>query len=521
MQASDACHRLRRRCVLHTMSKKPFLAQSALIIGVALTTFAAHADNVKPLSREDALWLDRVTYGIDSATIARFQQLGKAKFLDFQLNARDESLPSSVKTKIDAMPITHVNLAKTMQDLAAHRQEMKADGKTEAAIEQRKEYVRAGTDLVRQEINRELLRAVYSPAQLKEQMTWFWLNHFTVFARKGPEAWLVADYAERAIRPHAIGKFRDLVMATLTHPAMLVYLDNARNANGHINENYARELMELHTLGVNSGYSQKDVQELARVLTGVSVELQPRLARGGKFAPHPVGDSDATFFPARHDFGNKVLLGETIRGVGFDEVKKAVDILVRQPACAHFVSQKLAEYFVADQPPKDLVDAMARTFQRSDGDIADTLRTMLESKSFTASLGNKFKDPMHYVVSALRFAYDGSTDMDTDVAVNWLNTQGELPFGHQSPDGYALTESGWASSGQMSRRFEIARAIGAGRADKIDANSKQTPPNLPEGLFARTMQPYLSPTSMAALDKATSPIEWNTFLLSSPEFNYH
>ena len=493
----------------------------AVLCAVALAAAAARADGVKPLSREDALWLDRVTYGIDTATIARFQQLGKAKFLDFQLSARDESLPPPVKTKIEAMPIAHVDLAKTMQDFAANRKEIKADGKTEASKEQRREYAREGADLVRDEINRELLRAVYSPAQLKEQMVWFWLNHFSVFARKGPEPWLVSDYAERAIRPHAMGKFRDLVMATLTHPAMLVYLDNARNANGHINENYARELMELHTLGVDAGYTQKDVQELARVLTGVSVELQPRAAHGGRLAPQAVGDTDATFFPARHDFGDKVLLGQTIRGSGFDEVKKAVDILVRQPACAHFVSQKLAEYFVADQPPKGLVDAMAKTFQRSDGDIADTLRTMFESKDFTASLGKKFKDPMHYVVSALRFAYDGSTDMDTDVAVNWLNSQGELLFGHQSPDGYALTESGWASSGQLSRRFEIARAIGAGRAGKVDANTKQTPPNLPEGLFARTMQPYLSPTSMAALDQAKSPVEWNTFLLSSPEFNYH
>lgn len=480
---------------------------------------AAHADGVKPLSHEDALWLDRVTYGIDSSTIARFQQLGKKKFLDFQLSARDESLPAPIAAKIDAMAIAHVDMAKSLQDFAAHRKEIKADGKTDASKEQRREYARDGADRVREEINRELLRAVYSPAQLKEQMTWFWLNHFSVFARKGPEPWLVSDYVEKAIRPHTMGKFRDLVMATLTHPAMLVYLDNARNANGHVNENYARELMELHTLGVDAGYTQKDVQELARVLTGVSVELQPRAARG-RFAPQPIGEGDAMFFPARHDFGDKVLLGQTLRGSGFEEVKKAVDILVRQPACAHFVSQKLAEYFVADQPPKSLVDAMTNTFQQSDGDIAETLRTLFDSKEFTASLGTKFKDPMHYVVSALRFAYDGSTDMDTDVAVNWLNTQGEVPFGHQSPDGYALTESGWASSGQMSRRFEIARAIGAGRADKIDANSKQTPPNLPQGLFARTMQPFLSPTSMAALEQAKSPLEWNTFLLSSPEFNY-
>ena len=472
------------------------------------------------ISHDDLLWLNRITYGADTATIDRFGKLGRKKFLDDQLRATDDHLPTPLQQKIDAMPITHVDLSKTLADFGTRRREMKADGKTDPSQEQRKEYAREGADLVRQEINRELLRAVYAPDQLKEQMSWFWLNHFNVFARKGAEPWLISDYAEHAIRQHAMGKFRDLVMATLTHPAMLTYLDNARNANGHINENYARELMELHTLGVDAGYSQKDVQELARILTGVSVELAPRNGRGGKLKPESIGDSDATFFPARHDFGDKQLLGKTIHGSGYDEVKQAVDLLTRQPQCARFVSQRIAEYFVSDQPPQELLDAMARTFQRTDGDIAEVLRTMFESKAFDASLGKKFKDPMHYVVSALRFAYDGSTNVDTDVAVNWLNTQGELPFGHQSPDGYPLVESGWASSGQLTRRFDIARAIAAGRADRVDADTKQRPPELAAGLFVRTLYPYLSPTSLAALEHAKTPVEWNTFLLASPEFNY-
>jgi uncharacterized protein (DUF1800 family) len=497
-----ACAALSAACAAETPSAVANVAASATI------------------THEDLMWLNRVTYGADTATIERLHKLGRKKFLDEQLKANDDRLPASMQQKIDAMSIAHVDLSKTITDFGARRREKKADGKTEATQEQRKEYAREGADLVRQEINRELLRAVYAPDQLKEQMSWFWLNHFNVFARKGAEPWLVSDYAEHAIRPHAMGKFRDLVMATLTHPAMLVYLDNARNASGHINENYARELMELHTLGVAAGYSQKDVQELARILTGVSVELVPRDGRGGKLKPESIGDSDATFFPARHDFGDKILLGKTIRGSGYDEVKQAVDLLTRQPQCARFVSQRIAEYFVADKPPKELIDAMARTFERSDGDIADVLRTMFEAKAFEASLGNKFKDPMHYVVSALRFAYDGSPDVDTDVAVNWLNTQGELPFGHQSPDGYPLTEGGWASSGQLSRRFDIARAIGAGRADKVGADTKQQPPELAAGLFVRTLYPYLSHTSLAALEQAKTPLEWNTFLLASPEFNY-
>jgi uncharacterized protein (DUF1800 family) len=498
--------------------------QTKLLAMIALTIAGANApaaDSPAPvIGKDDLLWLNRITYGADDATIQQFRALGRKKFLDAQLRANDDRLPVPVEQRIDAMAIARVDLPKTIEDFATRRKELKADGKNEMSAERKRESVREGADLVRQTVNRELLRAVYSPDQLKEQMVWFWLNQFNVFARKGVEPWLVSDYTEHAIRPHALGKFRDLVMATLTHPAMLVYLDNVRNAKDRANENYARELMELQTLGVDAGYTQKDVQELARILTGVSVEYVPRNGRAGRFAPEPLGKTGAMFFPARHDFGDKALLSHTIRGSGFKEVGEAVDLLVKQPQCAHFVSRRMAEYFVADAPPKELVDAMARTFERSDGDIAETLRTMFESKAFGASLGSKFKDPMHFVVSALRYAYDGSMQMDTDVAVNWLATQGELPFGHQSPDGYPLTEAGWASSGQMSRRFEIARAIGAGRADKVDVNTKQTPPELAGSLFVKTMLPYLSQNSLAALEKAKSPIEWNTFLLSSPEFNY-
>ncbi|HEX4481308.1 MAG TPA: DUF1800 domain-containing protein [Rudaea sp.] len=498
--------------------------QTKLSFFFALTITGANAfaaDAPAPMiGKDDLLWLNRITYGADEATIQQFRALGRKKFLDVQLRANDDHLPAPIQQRIDGMSIAHTDLQKTIEDFAKRRKEIKADGKTEMSAEQKKEYVREGADLVRQTINRELLRAVYSPDQLKEQMVWFWLNQFNVFARKGAEPWLVSDYAEHAIRPYAMGKFRDLVLATLTHPAMLVYLDNVRNAKDHANENYARELMELQTLGVDAGYTQKDVQELARILTGVSVEFVPRNVRLGRFSPEPLGKTGAAFFPARHDFGNKTLLGQTIRGDGFKEVEQAVDLLVKQPQCARFVSRRMAEYFVADQPPKELVDAMAHTFERSGGDIAETLRTMFESKAFDASLGNKFKDPMHFVVSALRYSYNGATQMDTDVAVNWLGTQGEVPFGHQSPDGYPLTESGWASSGQMSRRFEIARAIGAGRADKVDVNTKQAPPELAGSLFVKTMLPYMSQNSLAALEKAKSPVEWNTYLLSSPEFNY-
>jgi uncharacterized protein (DUF1800 family) len=313
-------------------------------------------------------------------------------------------------------------------------------------------------------------------------------------------------------------------MATLQHPAMLQYLDNNQNAVGHINENYARELLELHTLGVGSGYTQKDVQELARVLTGAGVnagepprlkpELQRLYVRKGAFE----------FNPARHDFGAKTLLGHTISGKGFDEVADAVNFIVAQPACARFIARKIAIYFAADNPSPALIERMAQTFMRTDGDIAAVLRAMFTSREFDASLGGKFKDPTRFVISAVRFAYDGRPISNTRPLLNWLNGLGEAPFGRQTPDGYPLTELGWASSGQMSRRFEIARAIGAGNAGLFDAEEGAGGftgfPQLSNRLYFETMEPFLAAHTKEALSRANSQQEWNTFLLSSPDFSY-
>jgi uncharacterized protein (DUF1800 family) len=314
-------------------------------------------------------------------------------------------------------------------------------------------------------------------------------------------------------------------MATLRHPAMLQYLDNSQNAAGHINENYARELLELHTLGVGSGYTQQDVQQLARVLTGVGVnagdaprlkpELQRLYLRRGAFE----------FNPARHDFGPKALLGHSISGRGFAEVEDAVSFIVAQPACARFITRQLAIYFAADNPSAALTERMAQTFMHTDGDIAAVLRTMFMSRDFDAALGGKFKDPTRFVISAVRFAYDGRSISNTRPLLNWLNGLGEGPFGRQTPDGYPMTELGWASSGQMSRRFEIARAIGAGNAGLFDAEAGGVAasagfPQLSNRLYFETMEPFLAARTKDALSRANSPQEWNTFLLSSPDFSY-
>jgi uncharacterized protein (DUF1800 family) len=494
----------------------------AMVFAATLPTWAAGSQ----LSRQDIQWLDRVTYGPTTATVDEYVKLGRRRFLNEQLHPKDVRLPQPAAAQIDALEISHKDGAELLAYVNRENQRINAITDDAQKQTERKALGDKGNKLAYEAARREILRALYSPTQLHEQMTWLWLDHFSVFQYKANDSWLVGDYAEQAIRPHALGHFRDLVMATLTHPAMLQYLDNAQNANGHINENYARELMELHTLGVGSGYTQQDIQELARVLTGVGVNAsgnEPKLKPEWQRLYRHQGAFE--FNPARHDFGPKTLLGKHIDGSGFDEVEQAVDLIVSQPACAQFVARKLATYFVSDNPPRSLTDRMAKTFQKTHGDIAEVLESLFKSREFEASLGSKFKDPMHFVISTARLAYDGKPIVNTHPIVNWLNALGEPLFGRQTPDGYPLTESGWASSGQISRRFEIARAIGNGNGGLFDPEDG-TPattsgfPQLSTRLYYTTVEPFLSANARTALDRAGSQLEWNTFLLASPDFNY-
>ncbi|HTY51042.1 MAG TPA: DUF1800 domain-containing protein [Steroidobacteraceae bacterium] len=510
-------------------------AAAALIAGCVSAPSASSASSASgpgsglgPEQAADLRWLQRLTFGVDSEVLQRYRALGREGFLDEQLRGTGE-LPAPVAAQVAALDISRESGAELLA--AARAESRRINALPEGADRQaaRKALNERGNALADQARRRELLRALYSPAQLREQMTWFWLNHFSVYEYKAQVRWTLGDYAE-TIRAHALGRFRDLVMATLTHPAMLQYLDNAQNAAGHLNENYARELMELHILGVNGGYSQQDVQELARILTGVGIappgppRLKPRWR--GLY----VRDGGFEFNPARHDFGSKVLLGHRVEGRGFAEVSQAVDILVHQDACARFISRGLAEYFVADSPPPALVERMAARFRDSGGDIAAVLRTMFEAPELTAQLGHKFKDPMQYVVSSLRLAYDGRTLTNLRPVTGWLAALGEAPFGHPTPDGYALDESAWSSSGQISRRFEIARAIGAGSAGLFEPqdgaparDGAPVPvgfPQLTTPVYYGALQPQLSAATRAALLRARTQQEWNLFLLASPEFNY-
>jgi len=497
----------------------------AVAVLLAIVALPAAARD-EPLSKEDVAWLDRVTFGVDSATVARYRDLGRRRFLEQQLHPASDGLPADVGAQIAGFDVMTTPTATLLAQVRDQYRDLKDMPDGDAKEEKKKALQKQGNQYAQQAQAAELLRAIYDENQLREQMVWFWLNHFSVFQQKGRVRWLVADYAQNTVRPHALGKFRDLVMATLKSPAMLEYLDNAQNARDKINENYARELMELHTLGVGSGYSQDDVQNLARILTGVGVNFdgQPRRMRRD-LQPYLVQEGVFEFNPNRHDFGDKVLLGKSIKGSGFDEVEKAVDLIVSQPACATFVSTKIAKYFVADDPPPSLVKAMAKTFQRTDGDIAKVMDTMLTSKEFTASLGKRYKDPTHFLVSTMRLSYDGKPVPNPRPLVNWINQLGQAPFGRITPDGWPTTEAEWSSSGQVAKRFEIARAIGSGANHlfDLDEDGKMTRggfPQLTTPTYYATIDPFLAQKTRDALSQATSQQEWNTFLLSSPDFNY-
>ena len=497
---------------------------------LACVVLAAPAQAAQPLGHDDIAWLQRASFGVDSATLARYQALGRTRYLDEQLAGGDDSLPPAISAMIRGFEVTSTPPLQMLMQVRELRRQFKAapaGASQDAAKKALGTYVRK---IYLQDAQIELLHAIYGPDQLKEQLVWFWLNHFSVYAPKGAVRVVAADYIDDTIRPHALGKFRDLVMATLQSPAMLVYLDNAHNVKGKTNENYARELMELHTLGVGSGYTQQDVQQLALILTGAGINLRAGMQNGRRRFTRPsptplIQHGLFVFNPNQHDFSDKVFLGHAIKGSGFDEIEQAVTLITRQPACAHFISQQLAEYFVADKPPAALVDAMAATFQRTDGDIAAVLRTLFTSSSLPASYGRKFKDPTQFLVSAMRLAYDGKPIANGAPLINWLNQMGEAPFGRITPDGWPLDSASWSGSGQMAMRFDVARAIGSGNnrlfiADGDSGPPHPAPPQLDTPVYREAIAPYLSRATRSALDKAASPMEWNTFLLSSPDFNY-
>ncbi len=333
-------------------------------------------------------------------------------------------------------------------------------------------------NLVNSELcEQRLTRDIYSNTQLQEVMTDFWLNHFNVFLHKNDETpYYLVSYERDVIRPRALGKFEDLLEATAHSPAMLLYLDNsssigpdsraaekaARNntknkAHEGLNENYARELMELHTIGVNGGYTQKDVTQVARVFTGWTVD-HPQ--RGGGFQ----------YDENRHEPGSKLVLGKKIKEHGEREGEEVLHMLASSPATAKFISRKLAIRFVGDDPPQPLVDTMAKTYLSSGGDISVVLRTLFHSPEFWSAddYRAKVKTPLEYVVSSIRAT--NAQLQDLKPIVNALQGMGMPLYGSVPPTGYNWESSAWVSAGALVNRMNFALLLASNKFGGLPAS---------------------------------------------------
>lgn len=406
--------------------------------------------------------LSRVTFGPTVQERHHVEEIGISAYIDEQLD------PASIDDSVARDRIAGLNTLRTdtPQMLARYspQRPQSLPAKVVFTVPAATPVIQKpspGPQPVVSELQRAaFLRAVYSRRQLYERMVRFWENHFNVYVNKDADRFYLTSFDRDTIRPFALGNFRALLEATAHSPAMLYYLDNWQSGvsrgpmtgrpvrrYGGLNENYARELLELHTMGVDGGYTQNDVQEVARCFTGWTIY---RVNDAGLFL----------FDPSQHDDGEKVVLGHRIpAGGGIADGEMVLDILARHPSTAHFIATKLARMFVSDQPPESLVRHAASVFLETNGSIAETVRAILTSREFRDPryAGDKIKSPFEYAASAVR-AMDADTDAGPPMLA-WIARMGEPIFGRLTPDGYPDRADTWLSTGTLIERMNFAVAL--------------------------------------------------------------
>ena len=490
--------------------------------------------------------LNRLTFGARPGDAEAVRAMGVDRWIDQQLHPEriDDSRSDAYFATLESYNTSPEDLQRKYPPPNQLQQRLQAKGaKMNAADSAELRQATAGPRLVQTEAQGgRVVRALLSERQLQEVMTDFWLNHFSVFIQKGPpERYHLAQYESRVIRPNALGKFRVLLEAVAKSPAMLFYLDNwesqadsnrprlaplagagrgvaGRNfrgglltpqqqqmlaqRRGGLNENYGRELLELHTLGVDGGYTQQDVINVARAFTGWTFP-RPQLT-GGEFV----------FSPQMHDAGAKIVLGHKLAaGRGIEDGEDVLDILSRHPSTARYIAFKLARRFVSDTPPAGLVERAAQTFQRTDGDIREVVRTIITSQEFfsRAAYRSKVKSPFEVVVSTLRAL--GAPPDGTPRTAQAVAALGEPIYGHQAPNGWPETGDQWLNTGAILNRINFGVAVAAGRIPGVSATNWKGAESLRDapierqvdGVVAALLGGGVSPDTRAILITGKNP----------------
>jgi uncharacterized protein (DUF1800 family) len=518
------------------LNRRAALQLSFAASALALVSTSTHAspiiklpNNTRVLRKEQiaAHLLNRLGFGPRPDDLAMVAE-DPTKWLTQQLDPSSLNMPVALASRLNEASFLTQNPVQTVQafrSLIQESQQVRADAAANSIMPQSAatplgRYV---SKIARPAIDSRLLRALESPRQLEEVMVDFWFNHFNVFQGKNVLRVMMGHYEHYAIRPFVMGKFRDLLGATARHPAMLYYLDNALSAapnsvapNGTVrglNENYARELMELHTLGVDGGYKQKDVTELARMLTGWSIQPPNRINDAQTpVAPGVIGQMPGFWFNERiHDKGEKEWLGFKVTPQGQNEGEFALDKLARHPATAKHIAYKLAQYFVNDQPDAALVAKLAQVFVDSDGAITQVLSALFSSDAFWAkeNIGVKFKTPYQYVLSAVR-ATGRTPDNLFGLSVA-MAAQGMPLYGCPTPDGYKNTEAAWLNPDAMTKRINFANALFTSPAFVGATNDGSL-----EALML-TLGPLVTePTKKLALEASSDPSLARALVVASP-----
>jgi uncharacterized protein (DUF1800 family) len=531
---------------------KAAVLATLMAIGMAVVAHPGLLRAAAPPSDDQALLhvLNRVAFGPRPGEVGRVRTIGIAAYIEQQLHP--ERIPDPA---VPARLASLRTLTMSSRSLADQFERPAIEARRAKQKDAPQDQPPAGTppDAVQQRANtvvvelseQKILRAVYSERQLQEVLTDFWFNHFNVDARKGPARFMLTEYERETIRPNVFGKFRDLLEADAKSPAMLFYLDNWMsvdpngphlpptpprivrgpfgptlmpgfprapapqnpNAPRGLNENYARELMELHTLGVDGGYTQQDVTEVARAFTGWTID-RPR--QGGGFL----------FNPRQHDDGQKIVLGHVIRaGGGAQDGDQVLDILGEHQSTASFIATKLVRHFVSDAPPAALVDRVAAKFRATHGDLREVYRAILTSPEFLSAdaYGAKVKTPFEFLVSAVRAT--GAEVHDARPLVKTMQQLGMPLYQCQPPTGYKDTADAWANSGEIVNRMNVGLALASNRLPGTFIGSIDAPDDafgIADGL--KSIPFKFSETTLATMARATTTPQTVALTIGSPEF---